>query len=184
MKTTGFSNQLDLKKRILAREKASVRKVKYGGLSKEDLLKRLIAENIHLNEYAVALWKSDAFVVSPREEIAEIVELSVHDLEFTDGATFEEIFCRIKQLGLYLCPLEIGPYLRLSYMDQEEEVETGKNKAPKGSITIFSKLEKTQDEEFPKGFYIRKIDGKLWLRGYICPIDYIWAPEARIALKL
>ncbi len=171
-------------KKILARPGVVIRKVKYGGLSKEALLKRLIAENIHLNEYAMVLWKSDAFVVSPKEEVAEIVELSVQDLEFTDGATFEEIFCRIKQLGLDFCPLEIGPYLRLSYMDQEEEVETGKNKAPKGSITIFSKIEKPEDEEFPKGFYIRKIDGKLWLRGYICPMDYIWAQEARIALKL
>ena len=171
-------------KEITAQPEVSVRKVKYGGLGKEDLLKRLIAENIHLNEYAMALWKSDAFVVSPREEAAEIVELSVQDLEFINGAAFAEIFSRIKQLGLNLCPLEIGPYLRLSYMDQEEEMETGKNKAPKGSITIFSKLAKAQDEEFPKGFYIRKMDGRLWLRGYVCPMDYIWPPDARIALKL
>ncbi len=171
-------------KEITARTGVIVRKVKYGGTSKEDLLERLIAENIHLNEYAVALWKSDAFVVSPKKEVAEIVELSVQDLEFTDGATFEEIFSRIEQLHLNLCPLEIGPYLRLSYLDQKEEAETGKNKAPKGSITIFSKLEKAQDEDFPKGFYIRKMDGRLWLRGYVCPMDYIWAPDARIALKI
>lgn len=184
MKNDEFSHQLDLKKRILVRHGVIVRKVKYGGMSKANLLKRLITENIHFNEYARVLWDSEIFETSPGEEIADIVELSVKDLELPNGATFEVIFSRIKQLKLNLCPLEIGPYLRLNYLDQKEEVETGKNKAPKGSITIFSKIEKPEDEEFPKGFYIRKIDGKLWLRGYICPMDYIWDPEARIALKL
>lgn len=170
-------------KELLARQGVIVRKIKYGGQSKEDLLKRLIAEGIHLNEYAKILLSSDVFEASPSEEAADIVELSVQDLGFTNGATFEEIFSRIEHLHLNLCTLEIGPYLRLNYLGQQEETETGKNKAPKGSITIFSKIEKQEDEEFPKGFYIRKIDGRLWLRGYVCPIDYLWPPEARIALK-
>lgn len=171
-------------KELLARQGVIVRKIKYGGQSKEDLLKRLVAEGIHLNEYAKILLGSDVFEANPSEEAAEIVELSVQDLGFTNGATFEEIFSSIEQLHLNLCPLEIGPYLRLNYLDQQEETETGKNKAPKGSITIFSKIEKQEDEEFPKGFYIRKLAGRLWLRGYVCPIDYLWPPEARIALKL
>jgi len=171
-------------KELLARRGVIVRKIKYGGQSKEDLLKLLIAEGIHLNEYAKTLLGSDMFETSPSEEAADIVELSVQDLGFTNGATFEEIFSRIEQLHLNLCPLEIGPYLRLNYLDQQEEAETGKNKAPKGSITIFSKIENKQDEEVPRGFYVRKIDGGLWLRGYVCPMDYIWPPDARIALKL
>ncbi len=160
-----------------------VKRIKYGGTSKEDLLKRLIAENIHMNEYAKTLWSSDIFVTSPSEQVADIIELSVQNLGFTNGAAFEEIFTRIRELNLNLCPLEIGPHLRLIFMDQKEEAETGKNKAPKGSITIFSKIER-QEEDFPRGFYLRKIDGKLWLRGYVCPIDYIWAPDSRIALQL
>ena len=60
-------------KELLARRGVIVRKIKYGGLSKEDLLKRLIAEGIHLNEYAKTLLGSDMFETSPSEETADIV---------------------------------------------------------------------------------------------------------------
>ena len=82
------------------------------------------------------------------------------------------------------CPLEIGPYLRLNCQNQKEEVEPDKNKAPKGSITIISKLINEHDEDFPKGFYIRKMDNKLWLRGYVCPMDYMWDKKSRIAIEI
>ena len=169
---------------ILAKEGVVLKEINYGGITKEELFTRLINEKIYLNEYAKVLITSDIFVTSFQKRIANIVELSIHDLGFENGATFTEIIQKIQKYGFMLCPLEIGPYLRLSYMDQKEEIESGKNKAPKGSITIFSKIEKEQEEEFPKGFYIRKMDGKLWLRGYVCPMDYLWEPQARITLQM
>ena len=48
------------------------------------------------------------------------VELTVSDLGFPDGATTAQDFKKASQLGLELCPLELGPYLRLEYLDQPE----------------------------------------------------------------
>jgi hypothetical protein len=169
---------------ILVRDRVVLRTISYGGITKDELYNQLINENICFNEYAKVLFKSDVFVTCSEKKIAKIVELTIQDLGFPNGAQFKDIFEKMSTLGLLLCPLEVGAYLRLSYMDQKEEIEIGKNKAPKGSITIFSKIGKEEDDDFPKGFYIRKMEGKLWLRGYICPMDYLWEPEARIALQI
>lgn len=53
------------------------------------------------------------------------VELTVHDLALPEGATSTQIFNRANHLGLDLCPLELGPHLRLGYLDQPIEYATG-----------------------------------------------------------
>ena len=47
-----------------------------------------------------------------------MVRLTVRDLGFERGATTEEIYKRAKELGLELCPAEVGPNYRLKYQDQ------------------------------------------------------------------
>ena len=44
------------------------------------------------------------------------------------------------------------------------------------SITIASEI-LTEDDDFPKGFYLRKIDGMLWLRGYLADQLHVWNPD-------
>jgi len=34
-----------------------------------------------------------------------------------------------------------------------------------------------QDDETPKGFYLRRIEGVLWLRGYRSWPGHIWSPQ-------
>lgn len=46
----------------------------------------------------------------------QTVELSVGKLGFPDGATTRQIFERASELDLELCPLELGPHLRLVYL--------------------------------------------------------------------
>lgn len=48
----------------------------------------------------------------------DIVRLTVADLGFTNGATNREIWQRGKEIGLDLCPPDVGPELRLSMKDQ------------------------------------------------------------------
>lgn len=121
---------------------------------------------------------------SSKRKKRDIIELAIRDLDIEKNPSLRMIFQKVKDYGLSLCPLEIGPYFRLSYRDQKEENEYEKNKAPKGSITIISKPLKEGDETFPKGFYIRKMDGVLWLRGYNCSMEYIWDINDRIALMI
>ncbi len=84
---------------------------------------------------------------------------------------------------LSLCPMELGPHFRLQYLDQPEGSighPVTQHRAPPGSITIASEpLE--ADHSFPKGFYLRRIEGTLWLRGYCCDDENIWDPEDRLA---
>ncbi len=76
-----------------------------------------------------------------------------------------------------LCPPELGPYLRLEYLDQPEGNfgSSMQHQAPSGSITIASEV-LTEDEDFPKGFYLRRINGELWLRGYRADHLHVWNP--------
>jgi hypothetical protein len=109
----------------------------------------------------------------------QTVELTVGDLGFSDGATTTQIFKRASELGLELCPLELGPYLRLEYLDQAEGYSASalqQHQAPSGSITIASEI-LTKDDDFPKGFYLRRINGMLWLRGYRADHLHVWNPD-------
>jgi hypothetical protein len=168
---------------ILDATKASIRQIDMDGLSKADLVARLQSHSIMLNKYADILFSSDLFVPSSEKGSVSIIELSIIDLGFRDGANLVEIQQKANELGLHECPIELGPYFRLQYLDQNEEYENTKNKAPVGSITVMSKI-LLDDDDFPKGFYLRKIDGKLWLRGYICSMDYHWNQDDRLAFML
>ena len=42
----------------------------------------------------------------------------MEQLGFPNGATLKEIYAKAKDLGLELCPAEVGPLLRLNYPDQ------------------------------------------------------------------
>jgi len=44
------------------------------------------------------------------------------------------------------------------------------------AITIASEP-LTQDDDFPKGFYVRRIKGALWLRGYRAGAAHIWEAD-------
>ena len=160
---------------LAKREDLKIREVEFGGLGKDKLLAKLKDASIQLNENAEILLSSELFVTSRQRQIASVIEISINDLGFPDGANLGEIGIRARELGLRECPIELGPHFRLQYLDQVEKKEISKNKAPKSSVTVVSKPLLDSDD-FPKGFYLRRIDGKLWLRGYTCDMEYKWEP--------
>jgi hypothetical protein len=83
------------------------------------------------------------------------------------------------EYGLDLCPLELGPHLRLQYREQPEGylgLPVRQHQAPSGAITIAS-APLSDDDTVPKGFYLRRIQGVLWLRGYRAGADHNWEPD-------
>ena len=73
--------------------------------------------------FRIGDWGNDilgkpAFKVSPKETSIELVQITVAELGFKDGATRKDIYERAISLGLELCPNEVGPQLRLQYKDQ------------------------------------------------------------------
>ncbi|WNF38400.1 helicase [Bacillaceae bacterium IKA-2] len=155
------------------------RTIDVGGLTKLQLIKKLQQHAILMNEYGERLLSDQKFTTSDTKYSLKTVELAVRELGFPDGATTPQIFKRASEFGLELCPLELGPYLRFVYLDQSEG-NTGnisqQYQAPSGSITIASKII-SEDDDFPKGFYLRRINGVLWLRGYIADHLHVWNPD-------
>lgn len=155
------------------------RTVKVGGFTKAQLIQQLQQESIQLNELGERLFADERFTTSDTTYSLHTVELTVEDLDFSDGATLPQIYKKARELGLELCPLELGPHLRLVFLDQPEGNNGNllqQNQAPSGSITIASEII-SEDDHYPKGFYLRKIDGVLWLRGYIADDLHIWNPQ-------
>ena len=153
--------------------------VSIGGLTKLELQDELRRNAVSMNESAEQIFASERFTTSAAQHAVTTVELTVGDLGFAQGATSADIRAKAEALGLSLCPLELGPHLRLQYLDQAEGYlghPERRHQAPSGSITIASE-QLTADDEFPKGFYLRRIQGVLWLRGYRSGPDHIWAPD-------
>ncbi|WP_436371575.1 helicase [Cytobacillus sp. BC1816] len=155
------------------------RKIEVGGLTKSELIQKLQQCSILMNAYGEKLLADDKFTTSDTKYTLQTVELTVGDLGFPDGAATAQIFKKASEIGLELCPLELGPYLRLEYLDQPEDYSGNplqRNQAPSGSITIASEI-LCEDDDFPKGFYLRRINGVLWLRGYIADYLHVWNPN-------
>ncbi len=148
----------------------------YGGWDKDALMGKLHDAHIELNQHAITLLSTD-LVTSTEIKFADIYLASVQDLGFTDGATLSQVNERILDMGYRSCTLELAIYIRLMYTAQPAVNDTiNISAAPAGSLTVLSHPLHA-DDEHPKGFYLRNIDGKLWLRGYRCSDDHVWSPN-------
>lgn len=160
----------------------TMRTIEIGGLMKLQLIQKLRQHSILINEYGRRLLSDDRFTVSEEKYSLHTIELTVRNLGFPNGATMPQIFTQAKELELQLCPLELGIHLRLAYLDQPEgyiENNLQQHQAPTGSLTIASEII-SEDDDFPNGFYLRKINGVLWLRGYVADHLHVWSPDDHI----
>jgi len=146
----------------------------------------LAQHGIQLNDYARTFMAHPGFCSDAEPLSIQLQILSVEELGFADGAAFPEILAAAQKRGLYPCPPVAGVYLRLQ-MDAQQascnSVLTGTHDAPEGAITVVSHpLEK--DFDFPRGMYLRNVDGTLWLRGYTCDDTYRWKPTDLLAFEI
>lgn len=153
--------------------------VRIGGLEKSELRLTLLSRGFQLNAAAEALFEDPRFSTSAAPTSIAIVARSVADLGFAEGATYGDLLARAHSRGLAECPLELGPRLRLVYLEQPDggALSAGvRGRAPPLALTIASApLDET--EETPKGFYLRKAEGVAWLRGYRSWEGHLWSPE-------
>lgn len=159
--------------------KEGIKSIQIGGLNKTELQEELQRKAILLNESAKQLFASEHFTTSLTRYTLQTVEITAQDLGFVQGATMTEIVKQAETLGLALCPIELAPHLRLQYLDQPEGYwgqPERVHQAPSGSITIVS-APLSDDHTIPKGFYVRRIQGELWLRGYRSGPEHIWQPD-------
>lgn len=138
-----------------------------GGISKEDLINKLVERGIKFNKYAHILFEHKSFVIVEKPERVNLVKIRVDELGINTSAVFAEIVARAEDLGLKLCPLSLGAFLRLEYLDQHE-----------GPYLTVASAKPENDETFPCGFYLRNNENSLWLRGYCASDDYEWPIES------
>ncbi len=76
----------------------------------------LKASGCRIGDYADQIL--DKVKVSETETHVDLVVKTVAELDFKNGARRDAIYARAEELGLELCPAEVGPALRLAYQDQ------------------------------------------------------------------
>lgn len=158
------------------------RTIRVGGASKGELRRRFELRGIRLNEAGEELFANPAFTTSAESYLLECVEVTVSDLDHPAGAPMAAVLRSAGNLGLMLCPIEAGPHYRLQYLDQPEGFlghPPSQHRAPPGSLTIVSPA-LSPSHTTPKGFYLRKISGELWLRGYRSGSEHVWDLEDRL----
>jgi len=154
-------------------------------LGKEEISGLLEANGIHTNALASDYFSHPLFSAgeTPAELPLQIVSLAELGLE--GGAALPEILDRLPSRGLRPCRPAAGLYLRLLWRDQPRSgnsILSGQHASPDGAVTVLS-LPLEGDDTFPKGLYLRNVDGTLWLRGYRCDADYLWSADDLFVLE-
>ncbi len=156
--------------------------VSVGGLSRAELRSALAARGVLLNDHAETLLAARDFDNAAR--VITVTETTVATLGRPEGATLSEIFELARVQGLTFCPVDTGPYLRLVLDKQAASADSvlSAGKAPDGALSVASKP-LSDDVEYPKGFYLRVVDGQMWLRGYRCDEDHVFSPSDRFVFR-
>ena len=159
------------------RPRVDRREVSVGGLSRRQLRKRLSSRGILVNGHAETLIEDIIFDDQDSRPVV-VTERTVAELGFPSGATLSQIFEVAQQQGLSLCPVDTAPYLRMVLNEQVASRDSvmSSGSAPDGGLTVATEA-LSKDDEYPKGFYLRVVDGQAWLRGYRCDDDHTWSPE-------
>lgn len=154
-----------------------------GGASREELLALMSGRGIQLNESARTLLAHSCFDAREPERLA-VLQRSLAELGLPEGGTLPEIFAAVRATGLAPLPPDAGPYLRLALEDQEQAPDSvlSAGRAPTGAVHVLAAPLSTEDE-YPKGFYLRVVDGVTWLRGYRCDDRYVWPADSVFALR-
>lgn len=92
--------------------------VTIGGETVQALEQKLQKANIEVTRWAKDVLNSNEFTTLKTSEKVDLVKLQVSDLGFTSYPTTDQLYQRANELGLELCPAEVGPHYRLKYTDQ------------------------------------------------------------------
>ena len=165
-------------------QEAGARRLQVGGSTRTELRDALHSRGVLLNAHAETLLDHAVFQLRGEEEIG-IVERAVGDLELSAGATLPEVFAAAREHGLALCPPDTGPYLRLAMTSQANAPDSvlSAGRSPAGALKVAAEP-LSDDAQFPKGFYLRVVDGRQWLRGFRCDDEYRFSAEDRFAFRL
>lgn len=143
------------------------RTINAGGAAKAELRDLLRRHSILMNAQGEQLFESMPEPATFVQQI-HIVERTVRQLGFPAGTRSASLVQHASATGLLLCPLEVGPRLRLQYLNQ-----------PPGGRIIVASERMLCRTPVPTGFYLQHRDDGLWLRGYTADPEHLWDPDDR-----
>lgn len=115
--------------------------------------KAIETQGMKVYGWAADILKSPNFKVVGERGDADLVEVSVAGLGFNKITRYDAICARAEELGLELCPPEVGPQLRLQYADQ-----------PNGEyLSIAMKAINNDSGGDPNVFHVNRAGDELWL---------------------
>jgi len=121
----------------------------------DDFRKALKGNGFNIGDWANDILGKPAFMVATEETEVDLVKVTVAELGFKKGARRNQIYERARDLGLELCPPEVGPQLRLQYQDQ-----------PNGEWILVAMEPIVDSVGDPELFSVERDDSGLWLYSY------------------
>lgn len=163
--------------RVSSDEKTSFnvwKTIKLGTLKNADEFRKAFKKDgFKIGDWGNDILKKPAFTVSSAEEEIQLANVSVADLGFKEGATYGNICAKAKELGLELCPNEVGPQLRLQYKDQ-----------PKGEYLRIAMEPIADSDGDLRIFNVECGVDALWLYGYYGFSGRFWNADDRFVFRL
>ncbi len=136
--------------------------------SADEYRKAIKANGFKIGDWANDILGKSAFTVSSDEIEVELVRMTVAELGFKSGATRKNIYERALELGLKLCPNEVGPALRLQYKDQ-----------PMNEWLLIAMEPITDSDGGLSVFEAERRSGGLWLYGTSALPDFFWNADSQ-----
>lgn len=145
-------------------------KIGTGPKTAGDFTKAIKKKKMIIDKFGADILNRSKLTTAKREKEIDLVMLTLAQLGFKNGAELNKIYAKAKKLGLKLCPPEVGPQLRLQYIDQ-----------PKGEWVVFG-MKPIRDSEGNLCVFGVGCDDfeQLWLGGFFNP-EPIWKAGSRWA---
>ena len=123
---------------------------------------------MRIGDWAKDLLENPDFKAVGERADADLVEVSVAGLGFNKATRYDVICARAQELGLELCPAEVGPQLRLQYTDQ-----------PDGEYLRIAMKAISHSGGVPRVFGVNRCGDVLWLDARDGRADLEWNPGHR-----
>ncbi|HBQ50796.1 hypothetical protein A3B42_05305 [Candidatus Daviesbacteria bacterium RIFCSPLOWO2_01_FULL_38_10] len=147
--------------------------VEIGGKSKDQLKAELKQAGINISSYVDDMLESPDFTTLKAPEGLDTVRLKVGDLGLTGAPTTDQVYAKAKELGLELCPAEVGPHLRLKDTNQ-----------PLGEWYWIAMKQITSRLGDPRVFDLARDEGGVWLNYSWARPDSAWRPSREFVFGL
>ena len=147
--------------------------IEIGGKTREQLQTELQQAGVNMTSYAQDMMRSRDFTTLPYAETVDTVRVKVQDLGFSGYPTTDQIYQRVQELGLELCPAEVGPNYRLQYADQ-----------PLGEWFSIGMKQIAGSDGNPTVFGLERRGGGLWLGGSWARPGRSWGPDDEFVFSL